>query len=112
MKARILIVEDDSALLTKLKTLYRSAFERKGHHVTIEQASTIDEARSLAKAGKDVPYDLVSLDVNLGDSGLTGLDVLSTLGRFQSSWMVALLTGVETDTSVDALLGKEAGSNL
>jgi CheY-like chemotaxis protein len=112
MKTRILIVEDDSALLTKLKAHYRTLFERKGHHLTVEQAGTIDEARSLAKAAKNAPYDLVSLDVNLGDSDLTGLDVLSTLGRFHSAWMVVLLTGVETDTTVDTLLGKKAGTNL
>ena len=112
MKSRILIVEDDLVLLAKLKAHYRAIFEQMGHHLTIEQAGTVEEARSLAKAAKDQPYDLVSLDVNLGDSDLTGLDVLSTLGRFQSAWMVALLTGVETDASVDATMGKKAGANL
>lgn len=72
----------------------------------------MEEARKLAKDAASNPYDLVSLDVNLGDTTLTGLDVLSTLKRYQSAWMVALLTGVETDTSVDKIMGKAAGITL
>jgi hypothetical protein len=50
--------------------------------------------------------------VNLGDSALTGLDVLATLKRFHSAWMVVLLTGVETDATVDDTMGQERGENL
>lgn len=112
MKTRILIAEDDPALMATLKENYRAIFEKHGHLLTIEQASTVEEARALAKSAKGEPYDLVSLDVNLGDSALTGLDVLATLKRFQSAWMVVVLTGVETDTSVDKLMGSEAGAKL
>lgn len=108
----ILIVEDDRQLLTKLADLYGKVFADHGYHPTIERATSVEEARRLAKAAKSGPYDFVSLDVNLGDSVLSGLDVLETLKRFHSAWMVALLTGVETDTTVEATMGKNAGDRF
>jgi len=109
---RMLIVEDDLKLLKTLEAHYRSILEGYDFHVTIEKAETVEEARRLAKAAKPNPYDLVSLDVILGDPAMTGLHVLETLHRFQSAWMVALLTGVETDASVDRTMGKTRGDTL
>lgn len=109
----MLIVEDDKDLLSKLKTAYRSAFEMlEFDSVTIEQAETAEEARNLARQAMKNPYDLVSLDVNLGDANATGLDVLSSLKRFQSAWMVALLTGVETDETLASTMGTEKADAL
>ena len=109
---RMLIVEDNPALLAGLEEQYREIFTRRGRAVAIELAGSGDKARSLAKQARDCPYDLVSLDINLGDSGLTGLDVLDTLHRFQSAWMVALLTGVETDETLDATMGQTKANSL
>jgi len=110
---RLLIVEDEPQLSGSLKKLYREMLGEQGFgSITIEQASTVEEARELARAATTHPYDLVSLDVNLGDREQTGLDVLSSLNRFQSAWMVALLTGVETDLSVDETMGKTTGEGL
>lgn len=109
---RILIVEDDPTLLSTLGEMYRAIFATRGYEAAIEQAATVDQARQLAKAAKSKPYDLVSLDVNLGDAALTGLDVLDTLKRFQSAWMAVVLTGVETDATVDKTMGKAKGDAL
>lgn len=109
---RLLIVEDDPALLSALAKLYREIFAAHGYDAAIEQAVAVTEARALAKAARSNPYDLVSLDVNLGDAILTGLDVLETLKRFQSAWMVALLTGIETDASVDVTMGRARGEDI
>ena len=110
---RILIVEDEAKLLPRLKSLYQSAFAAQDFDaVTIELAQTVEEARNLARAAITNPYDLVSLDVNLGDRAETGLDVLGSLKRFQSAWMVALLTGVETDASANLTLGKTRAERL
>lgn len=109
---RILIIEDAPAMLTALAESYRAIFTVHGYEPTIEQAITVEEARRLAKAAKSNPYDFVSLDVNLGDTTLTGLDVLETLKRFHSAWMVALLTGVETDATVDETMGKAKAEDL
>ena len=109
---RILIVEDEPELLAGLVEQYREIFSEKGYQVEIEQADTVCQARRLSKQAKGNPYDLVSLDVNLGDNRLTGLDVLDTLKRFRSAWMVALLTGVETDPSLDAALGESRAGDI
>jgi CheY-like chemotaxis protein len=109
---RMLIVEDEPAHLATLQRSYRTAFGARGYDPIIEEAVTVEHARRLAKEAKTAPYDFVSLDVNLGDPTLTGLDVLDTLKRFKSAWMVALLTGVETDTSVDETMGKTRGETL
>ena len=109
---RILIVEDDNELLSALGMLYRRIFTAHGYEPMIEEAVTVNDARRLAKAAREQPYDFVSLDVNLGDSALTGLDVLESLKRFRSAWMVALLTGVETDSSLDKTMGMEKGGDI
>jgi len=112
-KIRMLIVEDETELFSTLKKLYRDAFAAHGFtSITIEEAKTAGEADELARQAKSNPYDLVSLDVNLGDSDYTGLDVLATLKRFRSAWMVSLLTGVETDKSADHTMGQEKAENL
>ncbi|MBE0541750.1 MAG: hypothetical protein IH623_10230 [Verrucomicrobia bacterium] len=109
---RILIVEDEPQLLAKLTGLYRTVFTNHGYQPLIEQAVTAEAARRLAKDAKSSPYDFVSLDVNLGDAILSGLDVLDTLKRFHSAWMVALLTGVELDVTVDGTMGSLTGERL
>jgi ActR/RegA family two-component response regulator len=109
---RILLVEDDSALLRALEESYHRIFASRNYDAKIEQAVTVDQARKLAKAASSNPYDFVSLDVNLGDTVLTGLDVLETLKRFHSAWMVALLTGVEADDTVDETMGRARAETL
>jgi len=114
MKAiRLLVVEDDPILLPKLKQLYREVFAAKGYDsVAIEPADNGEEAMSLARAAEKHPYDFVSLDVALGSADMTGLDILGAFKRFQSAWMVAILTGVETDASLNGTVGREAAERL
>lgn len=116
---RLLIVEDDPVLLPWLKQQYREIFAGFGFEtIAIEEAINADEARALAKGAEKKPYDLVSLDVNLGGkrtggaAPLTGLDVLLAFKRFKSAWMVALLTGVETDTTLNKTLGNEEAETI
>lgn len=109
---RILIVEDDRDQLAALAKLYEELFAGLGYQTNIEQVATAGEARRLAKTAKSQPYDFVSLDVNLGDAVLSGLEVLQTLKRFRSAWMVVLLTGVESDPTVDATMGAIRGDRL
>lgn len=109
---RMLIVEDDADLLSKLKGLYREIFSRSGFNVTIEETCCAEEAKQRAKEAAKAPYDLVSLDVNLGTAEITGLDVLGVFNRFKSAWMAVLLTGVETDSTLDATVGTGAATTL
>lgn len=110
---RLLIVEDERDLLVRLGVLYRAKFQELGFGpLVIEEASTAAEARDRAREARQTPYDLVSLDVNLKDPEITGLDVLTTLSRYQSAWMVALLTGVESDATLDETLGEKRAGDL
>lgn len=116
---RILIVEDDRALADSLKEQYRAEFGSLGYSpIGVEMAHTAQEAKDLAKANSGKPYNLVSLDVNLGPAPelgaapLTGLDVLKVFKRFKSSWMVSLLTGVETDVTLNESVGRGAAEKL
>lgn len=110
---RMLIVEDDPVLLRRLKKLYREVLATLGYEdVTIVEATEPKEAKNLAKAAESNPYDLVSLDINLGSAEITGLDVLGAFKRFRSAWMIAVLTGVETDSSLDTTIGKGAAAKI
>ena len=100
-------------MLQKLKALYRDIFMCMGFDsVIIEEASTAEEAKELARGAEKNPYDLVSLDVNLGVPVITGLNVLGAFGRFKSAWMAVVLTGVGTDKTLDATLGEDIADEM
>lgn len=116
---RLLVVEDDAELLSWLKKQYREVFSDLGYHaITIEEARNPEEARTLAKGAEKKPYDLVSLDVELGGKpreGIppeSGVDVLLAFKRYKSAWMVAVLTGVETSRTADQTFGLEEADAL
>lgn len=112
-KIRLLIVEDDPTLIVRLEKLYREIFTARGFDsVTVETVNNASEAKDRASSAKADPYDLVSLDVHLGEGEVTGLDVLTRFKRYKSAWMVVLLTGVETDLTANASLGKEAAEKI
>ena len=118
-EVRILIVEDDIPLLDTLEGYYRRLFGLEGFAtVTVETAKNAEEAKARARNAARKPYDFVSLDVNLGNTSvekgkvLTGLDVLRVFKAHNSAWMVVLLTGVETDTSLDATIGRSDAEGI
>ena len=112
-KIRLLIVEDDPTLIVRLEKLYREIFTARGFaSVIVETADNPGDAKDRASSAKADPYDLVSLDVHLGEGEVTGLDVLTRFKRYKSAWMVVLLTGVETDLTANASLGKEAAEKI
>ena len=112
-KIRLLIVEDDPTLIVRLEKLYREIFTARGFaSVIVETADNAGDAKDRASSAKADPYDLVSLDVHLGEGEVTGLDVLTRFKRYKSAWMVVLLTGVETDLTANASLGKEAAEKI
>lgn len=109
---RILVLDDEPLVLQRLKSLYRDIFTRKGFDsIIVEEASTAQEAKQLARGAEKNPYDLVSLDVNLGGR-VTGLHVLGAFGRFKSAWMAVVLTGVGTDKTLGATLGEDEADKL
>ena len=97
MEARVLIVDDEQAILDALAyTLRREGFE---------VVEAIDGAQALA-ATRSRPFDLVLLDVML--PGQSGLDVCRTL-RAESDVPIVMLTA--RDAEVDRVLGLELGAD-
>lgn len=109
----MLIIEDDPETLKKLKRLYHDIFIAAGYDsVGIEECDSAKEAKQSARENASNPYDLVSIDVVLGDRNMTGLDILGAFRRFKSAWMAVLLTGLETDAKTEETLGKEETGKL
>lgn len=107
-KTRILIVEDNPVWADFLEKRYRfEAAEILGvdrNFVECVRAASFDAAREKILAARDEPYDLVSLDINLGNPGgqepqKDGLHLLGDIARIHAAWMVAILTGVEKDAT-------------
>ena len=91
MKKRILVVEDDPAILTGLVDLL------EGEGFTVEQA--VDGAAALARHAEARP-DLVLLDVMIPEK--SGYEVCREIRRTDASTPVIMLTakGEETDRLV------------
>lgn len=97
MPARILIVDDEQAILDALAyTLQREGFE-------VVEALDGDQALAAARAQ---PFDLVLLDVML--PGQSGMDVCRTL-RTESDIPIVMVTA--RDAEVDRVLGLELGAD-
>lgn len=100
---RILIVEDEVEWSDYLDNRFRQLFETElNAHATIERALDAQKALQLIGKIKETgaePYDLVSLDVFLGEAeakrGVTGMRVLEEINAANAAWMVAMLTGIE-----------------
>jgi DNA-binding response OmpR family regulator len=96
---KILMVDDDAALreaLIEQFVLY-DEFE-------LQQAATALEGLDAAKA---TAFDLILLDVGLGESD--GRDVCRAMRNSNVSCPIIMLTGADTDA--DTILGLEAGAN-
>jgi DNA-binding response OmpR family regulator len=95
----ILLVDDDGPL----REMLTRSFEREGHRVT----AVADGDAALAAAG-DQPFDVVLLDVALGE-GPTGHDVARLLRRRRDVVPIIMLTAL--DSEADAVQGLEAGAD-
>lgn len=113
---RILIVEDQPEWAKAIKTNLLEIFNDLGVPCTIEAPVTIKECKKAIHSASESPYDLITLDINYredaSDSPIDGLNLLGTIGKFQSAWMVSILTGVETDSTVEDTYGAARASLL
>ncbi len=97
MSARILVVDDEPALLHAVAY----GLEREGYDV--ERATTGEEALDAASSRR---FDLVVLDLML--PGISGTDVCRTLRR-ESGVPILMLTA--KDSEIDVVLGLEVGAD-
>ena len=95
----MLLVEDDSAV----RRMLWDAFTREGHHVL-----AVADGRSAIDYATTDPFDIVILDVVLGD-GPDGHEVCRTLRERRNVVPVIMLTA--RDSEADAVLGLEAGAD-
>ena len=98
MADRVLIVDDDQAILTMLNKVIRSN--------GIETDSVTSGEGGLKKIGEET-YDLILLDVNM--HGMDGFDVLKVIRQRGIKVPVILVSGRKED--YDALYGLEIGAD-
>jgi DNA-binding response OmpR family regulator len=96
--ARILIVEDDPALLRGLVATLKGA----GHVI-----DTAEDGESALDMARDEPYALITLDLGLPD--ISGLEVLKTLRQRGSKTPVLILTA--RDALEDRIKGLDLGAD-
>lgn len=85
--ARILLIDDDQALLTALPT----AFERARGSVIVDTATTAEQALRLIE---HIDYDAIVSDFNM--PGLNGIDFLKECKTARPDIPIILLTGYGT----------------
>jgi DNA-binding response OmpR family regulator len=95
----ILLVDDDKPL----RDMLSRSFEREGHRVT-----AVPDGEAALRAAADQPFDVVLLDVALGE-GPTGHDVARMLRRRRDVVPIIMLTAL--DSEADAVQGLEAGAD-
>jgi DNA-binding response OmpR family regulator len=95
----ILLVDDDEPL----RDMLTRSFEREGHHVT-----AVPDGHAALRAAADKAYDVVLLDVALGE-GPTGHDVARLLRDRRDVVPIIMLTAL--DSEADAVQGLEAGAD-
>ncbi|MBI4670270.1 MAG: response regulator transcription factor [Chloroflexi bacterium] len=101
MKAKLLIVEDETSLRASLQEY----FEREGFDVTTAE----DGARALAALNQVNP-DLIILDVQLPH--LDGLEVCRTVRqRVGSAVGIVMISGIKKET-LDRVVGLELGADV
>jgi DNA-binding response OmpR family regulator len=95
----ILLVDDDGPL----REMLTRSFEREGHQVT-----AVPDGHAALRAAADRSYDVVLLDVALGE-GPTGHDVARLLRSRRDVVPIIMLTAL--DSEADAVQGLEAGAD-
>jgi len=95
----ILLVDDDGPL----RDMLTRSFEREGHQVT-----AVPDGHAALRAAADRSYDVVLLDVALGE-GPTGHDVARLLRSRRDVVPIIMLTAL--DSEADAVQGLEAGAD-
>jgi DNA-binding response OmpR family regulator len=95
----ILLVDDDQPL----RDMLTRSFEREGHQVT-----AVPDGHAALRAAADRSYDVVLLDVALGE-GPTGHDVARLLRARRDVVPIIMLTAL--DSEADAVQGLEAGAD-
>jgi DNA-binding response OmpR family regulator len=99
---RLLVVDDEPAVLQPM-TRY---FARMGYDVTAAR----DKEEALS-ALASTPFDLVILDLRLGDSETDGLDILHQARERRARLPVLVLSGI-ISASVRAEVARGAGAAL
>ncbi len=96
---KILIVEDDKAILTALK----DDLEYEGYKV-----STAMDGKDGLKLAQDSDFQIIILDILL--PGLTGLEVCKKLREFGKNTPILMLTAAKTE-EMDKVTGLELGAD-
>ena len=86
----ILVVDDKESICLMM----REMITRKFSNITVECASNSKEAVEEIKSGN---YDLVFLDVKLGEIIMNGIEILKFIKGIKPEQKVCMITGYEVD---------------
>ncbi|TAG11141.1 MAG: hypothetical protein EAZ42_01580 [Verrucomicrobia bacterium] len=107
---RILIVEDEPKWAQAIKSNFLEIFNDLKLPCTIEAPDTIQKCREAIRRAAEIPYDLISLDISFSNDAaedpIDGLALLGIISQWKAAWLVSILTGVESDTTVDDTYGE------
>jgi CheY-like chemotaxis protein len=113
---RILIVEDEPKWAQAIKTNFLEIFNDLKLPCTIEVPNTIQKCKEAIRNAVERPYDLISLDINFRQDAVAkpidGLTLLEIIKKYKAAWLVSILTGVESDKTVDDTYGEQRTREL
>jgi CheY-like chemotaxis protein len=93
MKGKILIVDDDTAHLSMLRTVLKSL----GHSI-----NTATDGKDAINGVKETPYDLVLMDVRMANIG--GMEALEKIKKLNPAIPIIIMTAYSSvDKAVEAM---------
>lgn len=97
----ILVVDDEDSISQMMCEM----ITRKFSNVSVESVSSGEEALEKIKS---VNYDLILLDINLGDESINGLEVLKRIKEIRPKQKVYMITGYTIEEETEKIVKNNA----
>lgn len=97
----ILVVDDEGSI----RQMMFEAITRKFSNISVISVSSGEEA---LKKIKSVNYDLIFLDIHLGDESINGSEVLKLIKEIRPEQKVYMITGYAIEEEIEKILKNNA----
>jgi len=102
MKDKNILVVDDEDIICQIIS---EVITRKFSNISVVSVSSGEEALEKIKS---VNYDLVFLDIHLGDESINGLEVLKRIKEIRPEQKVYMITGYVIEEEIEKILKNDA----